>query len=61
MLKALIIAAGIAVLIALFVVAPWLSILAINHLFNTSIALTFWNWAAAFWLHIIVCFAGAKS
>jgi len=60
MLKSLLITAFIAALIGLFVVAPWLSILAINHLFNTSIALTFWNWAAAFWLHIIVCSAGAK-
>jgi len=38
----------------LFVVGPWLSILAINQLFGTTIQLTFWNWLATFWLHIVV-------
>jgi hypothetical protein len=60
MLKTLGIAVLIAIIITVFVVVPWLSILAINHLFNTSIALTFWNWAAAFWLHLVVVGA-AKS
>lgn len=41
-------------IIGLFVVGPWLSMLAVNHLFGTGIALTFTNWLAVFWLHIVV-------
>ena len=58
MLEKTILALGISGLalfiIGLFVVGPWLSILAINQLFGTTIQLTFWNWLAVFWLHIVV-------
>lgn len=47
--------------IALFVVGPWLSILAINQLFGTSIQLTFWNWLSVTWLHIVVLSTMSKS
>jgi len=45
--------------IGLFIVGPWLSILAVNQLFGTSIQLTFWNWLAAFWIHLVV--AGSRT
>lgn len=45
---------GIALLIiGLFVVGPWLSILAINTLFGLSIPFNFWTWLSMFWLHIV--------
>jgi hypothetical protein len=46
-------------IIGLFIVGPWLSILAVNQLFGTAIQLTFWNWLAAFWIHLVV--AGSSS
>ena len=49
----LIILLVVLLVIGLFVVGPWLSILAVNHLFGTTIQLTFWNWLAAFWLHLV--------
>lgn len=48
-------------LIGLFIVGPWLSILAVNQLFGTAIQLTFWNWLATFWLHIVVASATSKN
>ena len=46
---------GILLLVALFlVVGPFLSILAVNQLFGTTIAYTFWNWVCVAWLHIVV-------
>jgi hypothetical protein len=49
------------VILSLFVIGPWLSILAINQLFSISIKLTFWNWLSAVWLHIIVANSSFKS
>lgn len=47
--------AGILVLLVLFlIVGPFLSILAVNQLFGTTIAYTFWNWVCVAWLHIVV-------
>lgn len=65
MLEKIILALGISgvvlVVIGLFVVGPWLSILAINQLFGTTIQLTFWNWLSVFWLHIVVASTTSKS
>lgn len=65
MLEKIILALGISgvvlVVIGLFVVGPWLSILAINQLFGTGIQLTFWNWLSVFWLHIVVASTTSKS
>jgi len=65
MLEKTILALGISgvvlVVIGLFVVGPWLSILAINQLFGTAIQLTFWNWLSVFWLHIVVASTTSKS
>ena len=48
-------AAGILLLLALFlIVGPFLSILAVNQLFGTTIAYTFWNWLSVGWLHMVV-------
>ena len=55
----LVILLAVALIIAFFVVGPWLSILAVNQLFGTSIQLTFWNWLATFWIHLVV--AGSRS
>jgi hypothetical protein len=44
----------VVLIIGLLVVGPWLSILAVNQLFGTSIQLTFWNWLATFWIHLVV-------
>lgn len=44
----------VALIVAFFVVGPWLSILAVNQLFGTSIQLTFWNWLATLWIHLVV-------
>jgi hypothetical protein len=49
----------VVLIIALFIVGPWLSILAVNQLFGTAIQLTFWNWLATFWIHLVV--AGSRS
>lgn len=65
MLEKIILALGISgvvlVVMGLFVVGPWLSILAINQLFGTTIQLTFWNWLSVFWLHIVVASTTSKS
>lgn len=47
--------------VGLFVLGPWLSILAINQLFGTAIQLTFWNWLSMTWLHIVVASTTSKS
>ena len=53
---------GIALLVVgLFILGPWLSILAVNQLFGTTIQLTFWNWLSAFWLHILVANTTSRS
>lgn len=46
--------AVLALLVGLFIIGPILSIYAVNQLFGTSIAISFWNWVAAAWLHIVV-------
>ena len=51
----------VAFLIALFLGGPVLSILAVNQLFGTSIAVTVWNWLAAFWLHIVVASVATRN
>lgn len=43
----------ILLVIGLFILGPWLTILAINQLFGTAIQLTFWNWLSVAWLHIV--------
>ena len=47
--------------IGLLVLGPWLSILAVNQLFGTTIQLTFWNWLSVAWLHVIVAGTSSKS
>lgn len=55
-------AVGVILLVlALFVVGPWLSILAINQLFGTAIQLTFWNWLSMTWLHLLIAKGKSKS
>jgi hypothetical protein len=44
----------ILLIVAILALGPFLSILAVNHLFGTAIGFTFWNWLAAFWLHLVV-------
>jgi hypothetical protein len=45
----------IVLILAVFlVVGPWLTILAVNQLFGTSIQLTFLNWLSVAWLHLVV-------
>lgn len=44
----------LALVVGLFIIGPILSILAVNHLFGTTIAINFWNWIATTWLHIVV-------
>lgn len=44
----------ILLVVGLFVLLPWLSILAVNQVFGTAIQLTFWNWLSVVWLHIVV-------
>ena len=48
-------------IVGLFILGPWLSILAVNQLFGTTIQLTFWNWLSVFWLHILVANTSSKS
>jgi hypothetical protein len=53
---------GVALLvIGIFVVGPWLTILAINQVFGTAIQLTFWNWLSIAWLHLVVASTTSKS
>lgn len=52
---------GVLILIGLFVLGPWLTILAVNQLFGTAIQFTFWNWLSVFWLHIVVASTTSKS
>lgn len=51
----------ILVILGVFILGPWLSILAVNQLFGTTIQLTFWNWLSVFWLHILVANTSSKS
>lgn len=44
----------IAIIVGLFIIGPIISIFAINQLFGTNIAISFWNVLAAMWLHIVV-------
>jgi hypothetical protein len=44
----------IILIIALVGVGPVLTILSLNALFNTGIAITFYNWLAVVWLSIVV-------
>lgn len=53
---------GVILLVVLFLtIGPILSIMAVNHLFNTTIAVNFWNWLATFWLHLVVASSTAKK
>ena len=45
---------GLLLVALLLMIGPFLSILAVNQLFGTTIAYSFWNWVCAAWLHIIV-------
>jgi hypothetical protein len=47
--------------VGILVLGPWLSILAVNQLFGTSIQLTFWNWLAVLWLHMVVASTTSSS
>lgn len=47
-------------IIAVFAIGPFLSIYAVNHLFGTAIAMSFSNWIAAVWLHIVVASSTSK-
>jgi hypothetical protein len=48
------IVAIILIAVLFFVLGPILSIYAVNQLFGTNIAFTFWNWVCVAWLHIAV-------
>jgi len=45
---------GLLILVGFLILGPWLSILAVNQLFGTTIQLTFWIWLSIAWLHIVV-------
>lgn len=45
---------GLLFIVGLFILGPWLTILAVNQLFGTTIQLTFWNWLSVMWIHFIV-------
>lgn len=45
--------AFIILLVVLFGIGPILTILSMNALFGLSIAVSFWNWLAVFWLSMI--------
>jgi hypothetical protein len=51
----------ILLILAIFVAGPFLSIMAVNQIFGTTIGFTFWNWLATFWLHIVVASSSTKS
>jgi hypothetical protein len=51
----------ILLVIGIFVIGPWLTILAINQVFSTTIPLTFWNWLSIAWLHLVVASTTSKS
>ncbi len=51
----------ILLIVAIFVAGPFLSIMAVNQIFGTTIGFTFWNWLATFWLHIVVASSSTKS
>lgn len=60
MIKNLTVFAVVMILILVFAIGPFLSIYAINHLFGTAIAMSFSNWIAAVWLHIVVASSTSK-
>lgn len=43
--------------VVMFGLGPILTILSLNTLFNTGIAISFWSWLSVVWLHLIA--AGA--
>lgn len=47
----------IALAIVMVGLGPILTILSLNTLFNTGIAISFWSWLSVAWLHLIA--AGA--
>jgi hypothetical protein len=51
----------ILLILAIFVAGPFLSIMAVNHLFGTTLGFTFWNWLAAAWLHLVVASSSTSS
>ena len=53
---------GVTILvIGIFVIGPWLTILAINQVFGTAIQFTFWNLLSIAWLHFVVASTTSKS
>jgi hypothetical protein len=48
-------------LVGLFIIGPIVTIWAINHLFGTTITITFWNWLSVLWLHLLVTNTSTKS
>lgn len=65
MLEKLITALGVGgvilLIVGLFILGPWLTILAVNQLFGTAIQLTFWNWLSVMWIHLLVASKSSKS
>lgn len=65
MLEKLLVTLGIggvlALVVGIFIIGPILSILAVNHLFGTTIAINFWNWVSVAWLHIVVASTTSTS
>lgn len=65
MLQKLLVTLGIggllALIVGLFIISPILTIVAVNHLFGTAIAINFWNWVATAWLHIVVASTASTS
>lgn len=51
--KVLIVIVGIALLLAVVVFAPFITIWSLNTLFNLGIDYTIWTWAATVWLGMV--------
>ena len=47
------------VILFLLIVAPFITIAALNTLFGLSIAYSFWNWLSVVWLTLV--FGGAAA
>ena len=60
-MNALMIVGTVLLAIALVILGPIFTILAINTLFNTSIAYTFGTWCASFWLTAVFAGSAFKS
>lgn len=51
----------LALVVGFFIIGPILTIVAVNHLFGTGIAINFWNWVSVAWLHIVVASTTSTS